>query len=45
MNSLHEVIEMDAVLLQERTALVEHVHEHGLAASDRSPEVNSSRDG
>ncbi len=39
----HEVVEVDARLSLQRCCLEEEVHQHGLAAADRAPDVEPAR--
>src|SRR5665213_1864749 len=39
----HEGVEMDAPLMRQAQRLVEHVHQHGLAAADRAAEIEPLR--
>jgi hypothetical protein len=38
----HEGVEVDAALLGDRGAVEEQVHQHGLAAPDRSPQIDAA---
>jgi hypothetical protein len=42
MHGLHESVEMRTLLGRERQAVVQDIHEHGLAAADAAPQINAT---